>query len=445
MDQPDQKTGIVATALMGAAAGAVAVWALDRVDWFMWNRLADATRRKTVSVRPGGEPPSHVLAAKVEKRAGLGPTGRQHDIGGDLVHYAIGVMPAVGYALIRHRLPGRGWSRGLLYGLGAFLVQDEALNTAAGLAARPRRYPWQAHARGLIAHLVYGVTTELVLDLLERAAGSDRRTAESLEAAGAIEPLAGFSTFAFTHGGRERTVYRAGTGPAVLVMHEVPGISTEVIRFARKVVDAGFTVFMPRLFGPVGVKTSPLNRLPELAKVCISREFHVLAENRSSPIVDWLRALGRHAFDEVGGRGVGAVGMCVTGNFALTLTLDPWVLAPVMGHPSLPLPLTPAKAAALHVTPQTLVNARRRIESEGLKVLGVRFHGDALFCRAARFATLRRELGDGFEGIELPAGSAKLQPEPPHSVLTIGLIDREGEPTRAAVDRVLGFLAERLR
>ena len=260
-----------------------------------------------------------------------------------------------------------------------------------------------------------------------------------------MDLLADFTTFAFTHAGRERTVYRKGAGPAVLIMHEVPGISAEVARFARRVVDAGFTVFMPRMFGPVGVKTTPFNRVPELLKLCVNREFHVLAENRSSPIADWLRALARHIHQEMGGRGIGAVGMCVTGNFALTLTLDPWVVAPVMGHPSFPLPITRAKAAAVHVTPETFVNARRRTTEEGLKVLGVRFHGDALFCRAARFATLRRELGDGFEGIELPASSAKPQPEPPHSVLTINLIDREGEPTHEAVERVLSFLSERLR
>ena len=231
----------------------------------------------------------------------------------------------------------------------------------------------------------------------------------------------------------------------MIVMPEVPGVSAEVIRFANYVVDAGFTVFLPHLFGVLGPKTNPVNRMSELAKLCISREFHVLAENRSSPIVDWLRALARHAHQEIGGRGVGAIGMCVTGNFALTLTLDPWVLAPVLGHPSLPLPITPAKAAAVHVTPETFANARRRSAEDGLKVLGVRFHGDTLFCRAPRFETLRRELGDAFEGIELPARSAKLQPEPPHSVLTIGLVDRAGEPTHEAVERILAFLAERLR
>ena len=259
-----------------------------------------------------------------------------------------------------------------------------------------------------------------------------------------MKKLPGYTSFPFSHGGTERTVHRKGSGPGVVVMHEVPGISAEVVRFADKVAAAGFTVFMPHLFGTLGRKTNPAERMFQLARVCISREFAALAENRSSPITNWLRALAGHVHEEIGGVGVGAVGMCVTGNFALTMTLDPWVVAPVMGHPSFPLPLTPAKAAALHVTPETLDNARRRITDEGLKVMGLRFHGDALFCRAARFATLRRELGEGFEGIELPGRSSKLNAEPPHSVLTIGLIDEEGEPTHEAVERVLGFLKERL-
>lgn len=260
-----------------------------------------------------------------------------------------------------------------------------------------------------------------------------------------MEQLTEFGSFEFAHAGRRRTVFRTGEGPAVIIMHEVPGISAEVLRFARKVVDAGFTVFLPHLFGVVGAKTNELNRVRELAKLCISREWHVLAENRSSPIADWLRALVGHIHREIGGRGVGAVGMCVTGNFALTLTLDPWVVAPVMAHPSFPLPLTRRKAAALHVTAETLDNARRRVRDEGLKVLGLRFTGDVLFCREARFNALRRELGEGFESIEVPGTSAKPHPEPPHSVLTIGLIDREGEPTRQAVERVIQFLSERLR
>ena len=259
-----------------------------------------------------------------------------------------------------------------------------------------------------------------------------------------MDRLDDFSTFAFSALGRERTVYRKGEGPAVIVMPEVPGVSAEVARFARKVAGAGFTVFMPHLFGVAGAKTNEFNRVRELGRLCISREWHVLAERRSSPIADWLRELARHAHQEIGGPGVGAVGMCVTGNFALTMTLDPWVIAPVLAHPSFPLPITRRKAASLHVTPETLDNARRRIRDEGLKLLAVRFTGDVLFCRAARFKRLRRELGDGIETIEVPGKSAKPHAEPPHSVLTIGLVDREGEPTRAAVDRVIAFLVERL-
>lgn len=259
-----------------------------------------------------------------------------------------------------------------------------------------------------------------------------------------VDQLSDFTSFVFDHEGRERTVFRKGHGPGVVVMHEVPGVSTEVLRFARKVVDAGFTVFLPHLFGVLGQPTTELSRVRELAKLCVSREWHVLAENRSSPIADWLRALARHVYQEIGGSGVGAVGMCVSGNFALTLTLDDAVVAPVLAHPSFPLPVTQRKAAALHVTPETLENARRRIRDERMKVLGVRFTTDVLFCRAARFDSLRRELGQGFEEIEVPGRSAKPHLEPPHSVLTIGLVDKEGEPTRQAVDRVVGFLRERL-
>lgn len=259
-----------------------------------------------------------------------------------------------------------------------------------------------------------------------------------------MDILVDFERFDFSYAAQKRAVYRKGDGPAVLVMHEVPGISAEVARFARKVVDAGFTVFMPHLFGVLGAETRETRRLWELAKLCISREWHVLAENGSSPVADWLRALARHVHSGIGGRGIGVVGMCVTGNFALTMTLEDSVVAPVMAHPSFPLPISRRKAAALHAAPATLDNARRRIEHEGLKVLGVRFTGDILFCRSARFESLRRELGEGFEAIEVPGRSAKPHSEPPHSVLTIGLIDREGEPTREAVDRVIGFLRERL-
>ena len=163
---------VVTKVFAGAAAGAVGVWALDRADWFLWNRESEGTRSRTRSVRPGGQPPAHVVAGKVEAALGMHPTREQHEATAKAVHYSIGVGPAIGYAFARHKLPASaGIPRGLLYGLTLFLTQDEALNSATGLAARPNKYPWQAHARGLVSHLVYGVATEIALTAMVRFLG----------------------------------------------------------------------------------------------------------------------------------------------------------------------------------------------------------------------------------------------------------------------------------
>ena len=159
----------VATALLGAAAGAFGVWALDRLDWFMWRHEDPRARRLTTAVRPGGEPPAQILVTKAEAAIGAEPPLRTHEALGQVVHYSIGIAPAIGYALFRDKLPGKGISRGALFGLGLFVAQDEVLNSVTGLGAMPQRYPWQAHARGLLAHTLYGVATEYALN-----AGTER-------------------------------------------------------------------------------------------------------------------------------------------------------------------------------------------------------------------------------------------------------------------------------
>jgi dienelactone hydrolase len=256
--------------------------------------------------------------------------------------------------------------------------------------------------------------------------------------------LEGFTTSAFTHGGVTRTVYRRGTGPGVVIMHEIPGITPQVARFARWVGDAGLTAVMPDLFGDVGRAISPGYVAGQMLRACISREFAVLAAHRSSPITDWLRALCRASHEELGGPGVGAVGMCITGNFALALMMDPCLMAPVLSQPSLPFPLGAARRASLHLSPEELAAVKQRI-SEGGKVLGLRFSRDPL-CPAERFDTLRRELGEGFEAVEIDSSVANPEgrPTPAHSVLTTDLVDEAGHPTRAAADRVLAFFSERL-
>ena len=254
----------------------------------------------------------------------------------------------------------------------------------------------------------------------------------------------GFTTTTLTFLATARDVYVRGDGPAVIVMSEVPGITPAVARFARRTADAGFRVYMPQLFGTPMRLVSPAAVIGTFAHVCISREFRMLAADASSPIVDWLRALARHAHGECGGPGVGAVGMCLTGNFALAMMLGAPVIAPVLAQPSLPVPLTARHRAGLHASPAELAAAHEQIDHHGARILALRFTGDPL-CPPARFERLRQEFGDAIETIELADRFANPKgPPPPHSVLTNHLIDEHGQPTREALERTLGFLREQL-
>jgi len=240
--------------------------------------------------------------------------------------------------------------------------------------------------------------------------------------------------------GTQKLVFVAGTGPAVIVMTEMPGISPHVGRFARFVSDAGFTVWMPNLFGDPGRPISIGYGVKEIAKACVSREFRAFASNQSSPVTQWLRALAAHAHPLCGGRVVGAIGMCFTGNFALSMMLEPAMLAPVLSQPSLPF----FNAAGMHIAPDELRAVKARLDQENLTVRAYRFAGDP-FCKAARFAAYEQALGDRFEGRVLPdSAAAQGTPMRPHSVVTLHLIDREGEPTRQAVDEILEFFRGRL-
>lgn len=263
------------------------------------------------------------------------------------------------------------------------------------------------------------------------------------------DPLDDFQHRDVTLLGETRKVYTAGAGPAVIVMAEMPGISPRVARFARWVRDAGFTVWMPSLFGRDGAVPTAKEGRAVFERVCISKEFRAFASNESSPVTAWLRALAAHAHAECGGPGVGAIGMCFTGNFALSMMLEKSVLAPVLSQPSLPL----NEPAGLEIAPEELERVRRRLEDEDLTVLAYRFEGDA-FCRSERFAAYQRALGDRFHGRVLPdsaAGPKSQRPDDffqfiptPHSVLTVHLVDRENEPTAAARDEVLAFFRRRL-
>jgi dienelactone hydrolase len=261
------------------------------------------------------------------------------------------------------------------------------------------------------------------------------------------DQLKDFDPRAITLDGITKIVHVAGSGPAVIVMSEMPGISPHVARFSRWVRDAGFTVYMPSLFGRDGAVPGVEEGTATFRRVCVSAEFRALAANESSPVTVWLRALARLAHEECGGPGVGAIGMCFTGNFALTMMLERAMLAPVLSQPSLPLD----DPGGLEISPEELAAVRSRLEREDLTVMAYRFKGDP-FCRAQRFAAYSQALGERFVGRVLPDSAANVQAPPffeevvghPHSVVTAHLIDEAGQPTIAARDEILAFFAQRL-
>jgi dienelactone hydrolase len=232
---------------------------------------------------------------------------------------------------------------------------------------------------------------------------------------------------AHTNDGVTHPTYRKGSGPGVILIHEIPGITPEVIGFAEELVAAGYTVVMPHLFGRPEVGMSVGSTLGALRQLCVSAEFTKLATGVTSPVAGWLRSLARELHAELGGPGVGALGMCFTGGFALAMMVDPSVAAPVVAQPSVPFAIGKKRGADLNLSPGDLDAVRRRAAA-GCEVLGLRYRNDS--ATGTRFETLTREIGDRFLRVELDGKG--------HSTLTL-------HRRQEAVDRVLAFFGEKLR
>jgi dienelactone hydrolase len=267
----------------------------------------------------------------------------------------------------------------------------------------------------------------------------------------AVDELNDFEVTQFTHGGKERTVFRTGVGPAVIVIAEMPGITPKVAGFARRVAAIGCTAVLPHLFGSPGRDPLAGGRmrgtgymLSSLVPACVSREFTTWATNRTSPVVEWLRALAGQEHERCGGPGVGAVGMCFTGGYALAMATHPSLLAPVLSQPSMPMAITRSQRRSIDCSPEDLAVVKERCARDGLSVLGLRFTSDR-FVPDERFAYLREQLGAAFVAVELDDVAANPDAAmKPHSVLTEHLIDEPGQPTRAALDQVLELFRSRL-
>lgn len=257
------------------------------------------------------------------------------------------------------------------------------------------------------------------------------------------DPLDDFTSRQLTLLDQTKTVYVSGFGPAVVVMHEMPGISPQVARFARWVRDAGFTVYMPSLFGRDGAVPQAEEGGQIFQRVCVSREFRVMAGGGTSPVVAWLRALATQAHQECGGPGVGAVGMCFTGNFAISMMIEPAMVAAVACQPSLPLD----NPSAIEMSDEDAKAVSERLVHDNLTVKAYRFDGDK-YCMASRFETYEKKFGARFNARVLPDSAANPETSPffaqfiqsPHSVVTQHLIDRDGEATLAARDEIIEYL-----
>jgi len=236
----------------------------------------------------------------------------------------------------------------------------------------------------------------------------------------------GWTRGTHTYDGVSHPTYRRGSGPGVVVIHEIPGITPDVATFAQEVVDAGYTVVMPSLFGTDGAPMTGGTTARALRQVCVSKEFTKLRTRETTPVAGWLRSLARELHEELGGPGVGALGMCFTGGFALAMMVDDSVTAPVLCQPSAPFAVSPGRSRDLNLSPGDLDVVKGRCAA-GQQVLGVRYRSDPAVGK--RFETLTTELGDAFLRVELDGRG--------HSTVTT-------HRQQAAVDAVLDFLAANL-
>lgn len=262
-------------------------------------------------------------------------------------------------------------------------------------------------------------------------------------------------------GESQRLVYERGNGYPVILMHELPGMIPECVDLAHRLVQEDFRVYLPLLFGTPNQPLSVGGMLKNTVKICLSQEFYAFAQNQSSPITNWLKALCRKVQQDTGAKGVGIIGMCLTGGFVLSMMADESVIAPVASQPSLPIGITSAQKASLGVSPEDWQLAKERT-SQGVPVLALRFSEDNT-SPPERLMTLRQELGIETEIIEdseemcwkrgksLETIEINSKPNNPyqisqnaHAVLTLEYNSDPNHPTHRVYRRVVEFLKEQL-
>ena len=258
----------------------------------------------------------------------------------------------------------------------------------------------------------------------------------------------GFTEQTFGDGMYSHAVYSKGKGPVVIVMHELPGMDMYAVRFANRLVDHGFEVHMPLLFGHALVHSPNLN----YARLCINKEFANLKANTSAPVCDWVRALANHLGEGKSGRNIGVIGMCVTGAFAIPVIIDSKVKTVIVSQPAIPVSMTyyltkmgeGSWMEKLNITDADLNNAAATARQENLHLIVQRFKEDRR-CPPSRARRIASAFGDNASLCEYD------RPRPyadkPHALMTIEYDEAECSPensTRVALAQVVAFLHEHL-
>lgn len=257
--------------------------------------------------------------------------------------------------------------------------------------------------------------------------------------------LTGWVKAPFSGAGLTYDCYEKGQGPGVVLIPEIPGITPEVLGLADHLVAEGFTVVVPSPFGTPGKAESFGYNLGVIARLCVAAEFRCFALDAKRPITAYLRAVAADLAARTPGRGVGVIGMCFTGGFALATAVESSVLAPVMSQPSTPFAVSASRRRDPGLSREELAQVVERTRTDGLCVLGLRFSGDRM-APGERFATLREQLGGALEVIELDSGPGNSGDfgKGAHSVLTRDLRDTPGNPALEARARTVAFLHDRL-
>jgi len=238
----------------------------------------------------------------------------------------------------------------------------------------------------------------------------------------------------FAHDGMRHDVYKGGSGPTVILMHEAGGLEHTTLDIADRFWAEGFRVLLPVLVGRPHADGSGSSVVANLLKLCVSREVFVFLTGRTSRVATWLRALA--AREKGDHPGVGVIGMCFSGGFALAAAVDESVIAAIGSQPALPWPLLPGSGADLGLSPADLTCVRERYRDGKFGFLATRYTMDR-GSPGDRIQRIKTEFGT--DVVIEPIGTG-------HSVLANAADPTKPDPVAVpALEATIALLNDRLR